>query len=67
MNFKKKLSILSIASITSIAPIMITSCNERNDSNNDSNNDFKISFTNESRFNLGDPEKLVSDPTIDES
>lgn len=67
MNFKKKLSILSIASITSIAPIMITSCNERNDSNNDSNIDFKISFKNESIFKLGDPEKLVSDPTIDES
>lgn len=67
MNFKKKLSILSIASITSIAPIMITSCNERNDSNNDSNIDFKISFTNQSIFKLGDPEKLVSESTIDES
>ena len=62
MNFKKKLSVLSIASITSIAPIMITSCNERNSSNLD----FTINFTNESRFNLGDPEKFVSDVTIDE-
>ena len=63
MNFKKKLSVLSIASIASITPIMITSCNERNDANIG----FTINFTNESIFKLGDPEKLVSDPTIDES
>lgn len=63
MNFKKKLSILSIASIAGITPIMITSCNERNSSNLG----FTIDFTNESVFKLGDPEKLVSDSTIDES
>lgn len=63
MNFKKKLSVLSIASIAGITPIMITSCNERNDANIG----FTINFTNESTFKLGDPEKLVSDPTIDEN